>query len=56
MTNVHHCPACELRFRNRTELEYHWREDHPPPPGEQEQVTGGDAAPTPKPGVTDHDA
>ena len=42
MTNVHQCPACELRFRNRTELEYHWAEDHPPPAGEPVEVAGGD--------------
>ncbi len=31
MTNVHHCPYCELLFRNKTELEYHIGEDHSPP-------------------------
>ena len=31
MSNVHQCPACELKFRNRTELDYHWAEDHAPP-------------------------
>ncbi len=31
MANVHQCPACELKFRNRTELDYHWAEDHAPP-------------------------
>lgn len=30
MTVVHQCPHCELKFLNRTELEYHWAEDHPP--------------------------
>ena len=28
MTDVHQCPGCELRFRNKTELEYHWAEEH----------------------------
>ncbi len=32
MTDVHQCPACELRFRFRTELEYHLAEDHQPLP------------------------
>jgi hypothetical protein len=31
MTDVHQCPACELKFRNKTELEYHWAEEHRPP-------------------------
>ena len=30
MTDVHHCPSCELVFRNKTELEYHWAEEHDP--------------------------
>ena len=30
MTDVHHCPSCELIFRNKTELEYHWAEEHDP--------------------------
>ncbi len=30
MANVHHCPSCELIFRNKTELEYHWAEEHDP--------------------------
>ena len=32
MTDVHQCPSCELRFRYKTELEYHWREEHQPLP------------------------
>ncbi|HSH62062.1 MAG TPA: hypothetical protein VK988_20930 [Acidimicrobiales bacterium] len=37
MSPVHHCPSCGLAFRNKTELEYHWSEEHdpalhPPPP------------------------
>ena len=32
MAEVHQCPRCELRFRYRTELEYHWREEHEPVP------------------------
>ncbi len=40
MTEVHQCPACELRFRFRTELEYHWAEEHQPVPTvEQEPPT-----------------
>lgn len=47
MSPVHHCPSCGLAFRNKTELEYHWSEEHDPtlqtqipsvdesPPGEQ---------------------
>ncbi len=31
MTDVHHCPHCELLFRNKTELEYHMGADHAPP-------------------------
>ncbi|HEX2064313.1 MAG TPA: hypothetical protein VHE80_07815 [Acidimicrobiales bacterium] len=31
MTDVHHCPHCELLFRNKTELEYHMGQDHAPP-------------------------
>ena len=27
---VHHCPSCGLAFRNKTELEYHWSEEHDP--------------------------
>ena len=52
MTNVHHCPHCELIFRNKTELEYHIGDEHAPPvefavepqppPGEAE--TGGPSA------------
>ncbi len=30
MANVHHCPSCELIFRNKTELEFHWAEEHDP--------------------------
>lgn len=29
MPEVHQCPACELKFLNRTELDYHWAQDHP---------------------------
>ena len=30
MSPVHHCPSCGLAFRNKTELEYHWSEEHDP--------------------------
>ena len=30
VADVHQCPFCELRFLNKTELEFHWAEDHPP--------------------------
>ena len=30
VSDVHQCPRCELKFLNRTELEFHWAEDHPP--------------------------
>ncbi len=43
MTDVHQCPGCELRFRYKTELEYHWREDHEPLP-EVEPEPGVDRA------------
>ncbi|HEX8804373.1 MAG TPA: hypothetical protein VF743_09270 [Acidimicrobiales bacterium] len=41
MTDVHHCPFCELRFVSRAELEGHIAIEHPgpddddtvPPPG-----------------------
>jgi hypothetical protein len=29
VSNVHQCPRCELKFLNKTELEFHWAEDHP---------------------------
>ena len=28
--NVHHCPSCGLAFRYKTELEFHWAEEHDP--------------------------
>ena len=31
MTDAHQCPSCELKFRNRAELDYHWTEEHGPP-------------------------
>ena len=30
MADVHYCPSCGLAFRNKTELEYHWAEEHDP--------------------------
>lgn len=29
VTDVHHCPYCELRFVSRNELEDHVASDHP---------------------------
>ncbi|MDD9369275.1 MAG: hypothetical protein PV358_04110 [Acidimicrobiales bacterium] len=29
MTDVHHCPYCELRFVTRNEVEDHVARDHP---------------------------
>ncbi|MDQ3680297.1 MAG: CpXC domain-containing protein [Actinomycetota bacterium] len=47
MANVHHCPSCGLAFRNKTELEYHWAEEHdpalhPPPPLDEEEGKKGE--------------
>lgn len=29
MAGVHQCPACELKFLNKSELDYHWADEHP---------------------------
>jgi hypothetical protein len=29
MSDIHQCPACELRFLSRTELDDHMRKEHP---------------------------
>ncbi len=53
MTDVHQCPGCELRFRNKTELDYHWAEEHVPPvEPEVEPVQAVDQEPPPNPPVT----
>jgi hypothetical protein len=40
MADVHQCPRCELRFRNKTELDYHWAEEHAPQPPVEREVLG----------------
>lgn len=29
IADIHQCPACELKFLNRTELDSHWADEHP---------------------------
>lgn len=45
MADVHQCPFCELRFLNKTELESHWAEDHPPAEVDVDEEGRGDAPP-----------
>ena len=43
VADVHQCPFCELKFLNRTELEFHCAEDHPPA---EDDVEPGDGPPS----------
>lgn len=48
MNPVHYCPSCGLAFRNKTELEYHWSEEHDPtlkPPLTTEEDEGNEPGP-----------
>ena len=47
MADVHQCPDCELRFLNRTELDYHWVADHSRPAEVEREPTetGDDSRP-----------